>query len=49
MRQIPSANTRQGRMQLNSNHGAKRIRGGKQHGAAHACAHIHKCIFIDRR
>ena len=46
---VPAADARQRGMHLHSDDGAERVRRGQQHGAAHACAQIDKCISIDRR
>ena len=48
-RHIPAADARQRGMHFNSNYGAEWVGRGQQHGAAHACAQVDKCVRIDRR
>ncbi len=46
---IVSPYSREQGMEFNPNHAAKGVGGCKEHGAAHACAEIDKCVLVDGR
>jgi hypothetical protein len=46
---IVSPYAREEWMEFNPNHAAKGVGGCEEHGAAHACAEIDKCVLVDGR